>query len=288
VNGISAGTTTHSADGELDAGEGHAIDGKCPQNYFFPQASTKVKPMITSISPPRGLIGNSVDVTINGTGFGASGLSVSAGSGISVTVNNSNSTQIQATFAIAPSASGGNSNVTVTAGGQTSAPSGFYVQIPQTMIRDASYGSGGLGPLVTITNGNVVDIYGNTLASGGCGVYRNIGYLLVDQETPAQTIQGVYTLVENFTNYSTDVSGLTVPPNEDNPIVYAQTLLGDIQFFGKKASSGCPGSNDHESFDQNLTVVIDSSHSYSLTMANQIDRGYYSGTATVNVTILSP
>jgi hypothetical protein len=85
-----------------------------------------------------------------------------------------------------------------------------------------------------------------------------------------------------------DEENLTVPPDEDNPIVVAQTFLGDIQFFGKKASSGCPGSNDHESFDQDLTVQIDSSHSYGLSMVNQIDRGYYSGTATVNVTILDP
>lgn len=50
MNGISAGTTTHSADGELDAGEGHAIDGKCPQNYFFPQASTNVGNSVTLIA----------------------------------------------------------------------------------------------------------------------------------------------------------------------------------------------------------------------------------------------
>jgi hypothetical protein len=45
---------------------------------------------------------------------------------------------------------------------------------------------------------------------------------------------------------------------------------------------------DHESFDQHLTVQIDSSHSYGLSMVNHIDRGYYSGTATVNVSITSP
>jgi len=60
------------------------------------------------------------------------------------------------------------------------------------MIRDAAYGAEGLGSLTTITNGNVVDIYGSVLLSGECGVYRNIGYFLVDQETPAQTIKGNY------------------------------------------------------------------------------------------------
>gem|GEM_PF-6208457 len=41
------------------------------------------------------------------------------------------------------------------------------------MIRDASYGTAGLGPLTTLTNGNVLDIYGNVLLPGKCGVYRN-------------------------------------------------------------------------------------------------------------------
>jgi hypothetical protein len=95
-------------------------------------------------------------------------------------------------------------------------------------------------------------------------------------------------LVEHFTNYSIDVQGLTVLPDINNNILFAQTLLGDIQFFEKKASTACPGSNDHESFNQNLTVKIDSSHSFGLSMVNQIDRGYYSGTATVNFTILAP
>jgi hypothetical protein len=139
----------------------------CPVTTFGPQQSVTVqKPTITSITPPRGLIGNSVSVTINGTGFGGSGLSVSAGSGISVEINSSTATQIKATFAVASSASGGNSSVTVTAGGGTSAPANFYVQIPKTLIRDAGYGTGGLGALVSITNGNVVDIYGTILASG--------------------------------------------------------------------------------------------------------------------------
>lgn len=260
---------------------------RCGNTVFGPQQSVTVKPSITSLTPPRGLIGNSINVTVSGTGFGGSGLSMYAGSGITVTINSSSSTQIRATFAVSSTASGGNSGVTVTAGGQTSSPVNFYVQIPKTMIRDASYGTSGLGSLVTITNGNVVDIYGNIIASNECGVYRNIGYLLVDQESPAQTIQGNYTLVEQFSNYTTTVSGLTVPPTQDNPIVYAQTRLGDTQFFGARAPS-CPSGNEHEGFDQSLTVQTDASHSYGLSMVNHIDRGYYSGAATVNVTINTP
>lgn len=213
---------------------------------------------------------------------------MNAGANIAVSkVNVSSSTQITATFTPTNSSSaGGNQAVSVTAGGLKSNSVNFYVQVPTTQVRDNTYGTGGLGPLTTITNGNVVDIYGNVLLSGECGVYRNIAYELVDQESPAQPIQGNYTLVEIFSNYSTTVPGLTQPPNQDNPIVYAQTMLGDTQFFGTKAPS-CPGSNDHESFNQAFTVQI-GSKSYPLSMVNSIQRGNYSGTPTVNVSIVTP
>jgi len=261
----------------------------CPAQIFSPQQPVQVQPpTITGISPAQGLVGAATsNVTVTGTNF-AAGATVNAGSNISVSsVSVTSSTQITATFTPTNSTSaGGNQAVTVTVGGQPSNSKNFYVQIPKTLIRDAGYGTAGLGPLTTITNGNVLDIYGNVLLSGECGMYRNIGYQLVDQESPAQPIQGNYNLLEIFSNYSTSVPGLTQPPNESNPIVYAQTLLGDTQFFGTKAPS-CPGTNDHESFNQALTVQIGST-SYPLSMVNSIARGNYSGTATVNVTIITP
>ena len=180
AQGILPGTTFANGEGLFAIGNG-AI---CTWQKLYPSARLAVQPTVTSISPPRGLIGNSISVTIDGAGFNASSLSVSAGSDITVTVNSHTDTQIQASFAIAPTASGGNHGVTVSAGGQTS-PAANYVQVPHTMIRDTAYGNGGLGALVTITNGNDLDIFGNVIASGDCGVYRNIGYFLVDQEKPA-------------------------------------------------------------------------------------------------------
>ena len=53
----------------------------------------------------------------------------------------------------------------------------------------------------------------------------------------------------------------------NNPIVYAQIRQGDTQLFGTRAPS-CPGTNDHEGFDQHFTVKLDSSHSYGLSMVN--------------------
>jgi hypothetical protein len=98
INGIATGSTNHHASGDYLSGDPHAVDNTCPQSVAAPQAPTNVKPAITSITPPRGLIGNSLSVTIVGTGFGASGLSVSGGSGISVSIDSFTSTQIQATF----------------------------------------------------------------------------------------------------------------------------------------------------------------------------------------------
>jgi hypothetical protein len=154
------------------------------------------------------------------------------------------------------------------------------------MIRDTTYGTAGLGPVVAITNGTVVDINGTPLLTNQCGVYENIGYLLQDQNAPSQTIQGNYTLREHFSNYSTSVTGLTVPPDQNNPIVFTQIRLGDTQYFGKTAPK-CPAANDHESFDQSLTVIVGSS-SYPLSTVNTIQRGYYSGTPNVTVTIKTP
>ena len=281
--GAGVGATTTTTTGPIAS----YAPRSCPVILHSPSGGDNVAPTISSISPAQGSIGAATNVTITGTGF-ASGATVSAGSNISVSsVSITSSTQITATFTPTNStAAGGNQAVTVTLSGHPSNSKNFFDQIPKTQVRDASYGTGGLGALTTITNGNVVDIYGNVLLSGECGVYRNIGYQLVDQESPAQPIQGDYTLVEIFSNYSTTVSGLTQPPNQSNPIVYAQTMLGDTQFFGTRAPS-CPGSNDHESFNQAFTVQIGSS-SYPLSMVNSIARGNYSGTPTVNVTIITP
>ena len=103
---------------------------ECQYTTYYPSASgtLNVKPTISSISPPKALIGTNVSVTIQGNGL--SGASVNAGSGISVTVNSSSSTQVQATFAVSASAAGGNHSVTVTVSGQTSNGVNFYVQIP--------------------------------------------------------------------------------------------------------------------------------------------------------------
>ncbi len=142
-----------------------------------------------------------------------------------------------------------------------------------------------------MTDGAVIDIYGQTIPgfSHFCGVWENIGYQLVDQHSPPQNIYGNYTLHEHFSNYSTTVSGQTIPADVNNSIVLSQTILGDTQAYGFTAPSSspppnCPGPNDHEQFDQSLSVIVNGT-TYPLTMVNTIQRGFYSGTGNITVTI---
>jgi len=285
-NGIAVGSTTSQTFAVLQSNNVHLM---CPTHGYTPSGSVNVTPVITSISPGEALIGNTVAISISGSGFG-SNPNILAPSAITVTIQSARDNQIDATFAISNSIAPGNQaiGVTNTQSGLNSNLVSFYVQVPTTLIRDSDYGSGGLGPVNVITDGSVINIYGDTIKTNQCGVYENIGYLLVDQHTPplAEAIYGNYDLHEHFSNYSSTVQNQTAPNDVDNPIVLAQTILGDTQYYGKNAPS-CPGSNDNETFDQSLSVIIGTS-TYPLTIVNHIQRGFYSGTGNVTVTITNP
>ena len=221
--GVAVGTTTSATFGLLSTQSGRI----CPNQRKNTGGTDHVTPNIASISPPDGLVGNTVSVSLSGKGFGSSP-SLIAPTGVTPTVQSSSDTQITATLAISTSVSGGNQSIQVknTQSGQTSNGVNFFVQIPKTLVRSPDYGSNGLGPVNTITNGSVINIYGVTELTNQCGVYENIGYQLVDQRTPAQNIYGNYDLHEQFSNYS---GAKTIPANQDNPITLSQTVLGDTQ-----------------------------------------------------------
>ena len=242
--GQGVGSTTSSTSGSVQMWKPHSIT--CPITVFNPGGGDNTTPVINSLSPANGLIGNTVSVSISGKGFGTNP-TVVAPSGITATVQSSSDTQISACTAPA---------------------------------------CNGLGPVNPLTNGSVIDIYGTTLLSNQCGVYEDIGYQLVDQESPAQWIYGNYTLHEHFSNYSSTVTGQTAPVDVNNTIVLAQVILGDTQYYGATAPT-CPGPNDNEQFDQSLSVIIGSA-TYPLSMVNTIKRGFYSGTGNVTVTIKTP
>jgi hypothetical protein len=285
ITGIAEGTTTDSASGTITTGRPDSRS--CPPASIFPIGNVDVPPVILAISPPDGLIGNTVNISISGTGFG-SAPAVLAPSGITTAVKSSSDKQITATLTISTSLSGGNVSIQVenTQTELTSAGANFFVQVPTTQVRSPDYGTNGLGPINVITDGSVINIYGTTELTNQCGVYEIIGYQLVDQRKPAQYIYGNYDLHEQFSNYTSTVQGQQAPLAQDNPIVISQVVLGDTQYYGKTAPS-CPGSNDNEQFDQSFSVIIQGK-TYPLTMVNTIARGFYSGTGNVTVTIKTP
>ena len=130
---------------------------------------------------------------------------MNAGTGITVTYGSKSDTSITANFVVATNATAGNHSVTVTAGGQTSAAKTFYVQVPSKLSISST------GSLITITDGNVVDYYGNILRTHRCGVYRNVVSALRDQQG-GTILGGDFTLTESFSNYST-----TLIPNPGAP-----------------------------------------------------------------------
>jgi hypothetical protein len=88
------------------------------------------------VSPERALIGQPVEVTINGNGFGTGTPTINAGNGITVSnVQLINSGEVRARFTIASNAPGGNHAVAVTTSlGQTTTINGnFFVQIPTSL-----------------------------------------------------------------------------------------------------------------------------------------------------------
>ncbi|MGI9106433.1 MAG: IPT/TIG domain-containing protein [Pyrinomonadaceae bacterium] len=156
------------------------------------ESPVQVEPNIDSITPARGLVGTSVNVTIEGKGFSstdslpdveliAEGLEVTA-------FNVVNNLKITATFQIAINATLGNHAIKVRNGSQTSAAQNFFVQKPAKIVRqDFPIGatpaqeSKGIGPLLTLTDGDIKNLSGVVVSSHRCGAYRNLYYQLVDQ-----------------------------------------------------------------------------------------------------------
>jgi len=266
----------------------NCVGGHCYHTYDTETAyaAFNVRPKINSITPGRGLVGNTIAVSIDGQGFGVFP-TVNAGNGITSTVNFANSTSfhIDASFAIASNASGGNQSVSVTVGGQTSNSMNFFVQIPTALGRfDFPPGApGGYGPLTLTSNTNneVRDVNGNVIPgfTNQCGVYRNLVYELKDQE--GQSITQPFDFTETFSNY-TGVSTLPKPLSGHSSV----GLVQDTQYFGKTLPD-CLGPNDNESFDQRFIVTVGGTQ-FSLSTVVHIARGRASGNWFVDVTTTTP
>jgi hypothetical protein len=97
-------------------------------------------PVITGLGPGGGTPGQTVGVTITGSGFGTNP-SVQAGNGVSVNVTGASDTQITANFAVAANAATGGRTVTVTKNGLTSNGVGFTVGDPTPVITSVAPGT---------------------------------------------------------------------------------------------------------------------------------------------------
>lgn len=136
VRGVSPGSVQVNSNylREVVAGQSCGAPAPpCPILAPVPvQTPGNVAPVITSISPAKGVAGGSTTVTISGTGFGSSP-TVSVSGGVTATVNSASNTQITATITVPGTTPGGNQNLTVTAQAIQSLPVLFMVLTPKSL-----------------------------------------------------------------------------------------------------------------------------------------------------------
>jgi hypothetical protein len=246
-------------------------------------ANLTLVPFINSIEPAGALAGTSVPVTISGKGFGTAP-TLTLGGGITASNINASDTQITATFNIpAGSVAQGDQTLTVTNQGFATQGDTFFVQIPKSFVRFNSPATpGGFGPVVTLTNGNVVDLAGNVLLTNQCGVYENFLFELVDQQGSPIT-NGIVTVTEVFSNISNppgptpsvNTLNLNIPQGEQ-----------DTQSFSHTAPT-CLATNENQSFDMTWTVQV-GSQSFPLSTIVHISKGNFNGTLNVTSSITAP
>jgi hypothetical protein len=157
-----------------------------------------------------------------------------------------------------------------------------YNQIPTKLrfIHTPPRAPNGIGPEITVTNGDVLDTAGNVKLSNQCGVYRNMAYELVDQQD--KPIVVAFNITETFADYS----GVDSVPGTLSQSISAGNIVGDTQYMGRTAPT-CLGTNDNESFTQHFMVTLGGKN-HNLTTVVSILRGRFSGTYMCDVAITTP
>jgi hypothetical protein len=145
---------------------------------------------LTAVNPNAGIQGQSVPVTITGTGF-ATGAAINvAGTGIVVSnVVVASTTSITATLAIDIAAALGARDVTVTSAGRTSGAQTFTVQsdVPTLTSMSPNSANQGAAPTVTLTGTGFVP--GATVSLSGAGItVTNVTVVSSTQITATFTI----------------------------------------------------------------------------------------------------
>jgi hypothetical protein len=256
---------------------------------------------INSISPERALIGRSVELVINGSGFKESGgldpeLSIEGegqGMGLEVTAFSATDTQIRVTLLIRDSASAGNHAVKViTDSGEQSNTVNFFVQIPTALVRQnfppeytPPQESTGIGPLIPLIDGSIINLAGESIATHRCGAYRNLLYQLVDQA--GQPIIATVSVTETFP--SAGYTGPSTLKPVDKPIASNNAgYVGDTNGFSTPANQ-CLTTNPNIVATQNFFATI-GTKPYNLTTVVRITFTYdpASHTYAIGNTIITP
>lgn len=167
------------------------------------------------------------------------------------------------------------------------------MQIPTRLIRAAYPGTApagtpnGYGPLVTPTDGDIVNAAGQVMASHRCGVYRNLSYLIVDQQDPAKVIQGLsdVTIIETFSNFSGSSPAPSTLEVTVDLVNSPNADIIDIMYLGHAAPT-CLSTDEHQAFTQSFSVKIGET-TFALTTQNSVEKGDYGGTLKVDVTIIT-
>lgn len=180
---------------------------------FFDDVWTDVRPVITEISPDRGLVGDTVAVTLTGL-FGADPSISVSGSGVTASITSASATSLTANFAISSTAAAGQRTVTVSTEGGTSNPASFKVQKPAF-----------LQVIFNETDSNFCSNLGTAPVSPNCdGAFiRRLRYKVLDQdmadikkagmqiaETLAETADTCTASVPSGSVWSTDSNGFMI------------------------------------------------------------------------------
>ncbi|HXG06805.1 MAG TPA: IPT/TIG domain-containing protein [Nitrososphaera sp.] len=232
-------------------------------------ATVQVKPRITRIDPPRGLIGLEVPVNIVGTGFGNVKGNVTVqvgGTGVTPKVDAVTPREILATLTIAADAAPGNHAVTVKVRNQMSNSVNFFVQVPARIIRESMSDITTCDPsLCTINN-----------EPNKCGAFRNLVYQVVDQAGNPIRNQG--TVTEIITQWSNDAAVSTDPQATDENGRFAD-LVGIAG-----AGSNCPSNGSGFDFRQKFTGQF-AGKTFNLTTIHRLQVQKSSGQYTITVTV---
>lgn len=234
-----------------------------------------VRPKVDSVTPDRGLIGTSNNVTISGRGFvSGAQVSIDGGSISGATLQSANS--ITAVYLIDDNASAGNHRVTVTVNGRASTDNvNFFVQIPTSLnvlsITNLPDGSGTQDGCPTGSFGIKISIRYQVKDQAG-------GVIQTDKMEPQEKVTGA-----SFNGIS---QGDPVPSFTD---IGPSRITGTSQFtdtggeFLDAPFGFCwPSSFTSYSFNQTIRIVASNQNTYNVRTHSVTVAGASAGAGTIS------